>query len=64
VLLDLMLPGVSGFELLQRIREFSGVPVIFVTARDQDEDTVQALKMGGGRLHHQALLPFRVAGPH
>jgi DNA-binding response OmpR family regulator len=46
VLLDLMLPGVSGFELLQRIREFSGVPVIFVTARDQDEDTVQALKMG------------------
>jgi DNA-binding response OmpR family regulator len=46
VLLDLMLPGVSGFELLQRIREFSGVPVIFVTAREQNEDTVQALKMG------------------
>jgi DNA-binding response OmpR family regulator len=46
VLLDLMLPGISGFELLQRIREFSGVPVIFVTARDRDEDTVQALKMG------------------
>jgi DNA-binding response OmpR family regulator len=46
VLLDLMLPGTSSFELLQCIREFSGVPVIFVTARDQDEDTVQALKMG------------------
>ncbi len=46
VLLDLMLPGTSGFELLQRIREFSGVPAIFLTARDQNEDAVHALKMG------------------
>ncbi len=35
VLLDLMFPGVNGFELLQRIREFSGVPVIFLSARDR-----------------------------
>jgi DNA-binding response OmpR family regulator len=46
VLLDLMLPGTSGFELLQRVREFSGVPVIFVTASDEEADTVRALKMG------------------
>ena len=46
VLLDLVLPGVSGFDLLQRIREFSGVPVIFLTASDEREDTVRALKMG------------------
>jgi len=46
VLLDLGLPGTSGFELLQRIREFSGVPVIFVTASDEEADTVRALKMG------------------
>ncbi|MFQ5933613.1 MAG: ATP-binding protein, partial [Dehalococcoidia bacterium] len=46
VLLDVMLPGVTGFELLERIREFSGVPVIFLTARDKDEDMVRALKMG------------------
>ena len=46
VLLDLRLPGTSGFELLQRIREFSGVPVIFLTASGRDEDTVRALKMG------------------
>ena len=46
LLLDLMLPWTSGFELLQRVREFSGVPVIFVTARDRDEDTVRALRMG------------------
>ena len=46
VLLDLRLPGTSGFELLKRIREFSGVPVIFLTASDRDEDTVRALRMG------------------
>ncbi len=46
VLLDLMLPGVSGFDLLRQIREFSGVPVIFLTASDHSEDTVRALKMG------------------
>ncbi|MDI6858365.1 MAG: ATP-binding protein [Dehalococcoidia bacterium] len=46
VLLDLRLPGLSGFDLLQRIREFSAVPVIFLTASDSDEDTVAALKMG------------------
>jgi two-component system KDP operon response regulator KdpE len=46
VLLDLVLPGTDGFELLRRIREFSGVPVIFLTGRDRDEDAVKALKMG------------------
>ena len=34
VLLDLRLPGVSGFDLLARIREFSAAPVIFLSASD------------------------------
>ena len=46
VLLDLMMPGTTGFDLLQRIREFSSVPVIFLTARDGDGDLVRALKQG------------------
>ena len=46
VIMDLMLPGTNGFELLEQIRGFSGVPVIFLTARDRDEDMVQALRMG------------------
>lgn len=46
VLLDLRLPGTSGFDLLQRIREFSGVPVIFLTASDREEDAVRALRSG------------------
>jgi two-component system KDP operon response regulator KdpE len=46
ILLDLRLPGVSGFDLLARIREFSAAPVIFLTASDSSEDTVRALKLG------------------
>ena len=46
VLLDTMLPGISGFDLLQRIREFSGVPVVFLSASESNEDIVNALKMG------------------
>lgn len=46
VLLDIGFPTASGFDLLKRIREFSGVPVIFVTGRDRPEDTVRALRMG------------------
>jgi PAS domain S-box-containing protein len=46
VLLDLKLPGTSGFELLERIREFSGVPVIFLTGSDREEDAVRALREG------------------
>ncbi len=46
VLLDVMLPGTTGFELLQRIREMSGVPVIFLSARDREKDAVEALKAG------------------
>lgn len=46
VLLDLILPGTSGFEVLQRIREFSGVPVIFLSVRDESENAVRALEIG------------------
>lgn len=46
LLLDVLLPGATGFDLLKRIREFSTVPVIFLTGRDQEEDMVHAFKMG------------------
>ncbi|HZA22057.1 MAG TPA: response regulator transcription factor, partial [Dehalococcoidia bacterium] len=47
VLLDVVLPGRSGLDLLQQIREFSRVPIIFLTARDREEEKVRALRMGG-----------------
>ena len=46
VVLDLMLPGVSGFDLLQEIRQRSDVPVILLTARAEEVDRVSGLEMG------------------
>lgn len=46
VLLDLMLPGGSGLEVLKDLRRFSAVPVIILTARDDDLDRVLGLEMG------------------
>jgi DNA-binding response OmpR family regulator len=46
VILDVMLPGMDGFDVLQKIREFSSVPVIMLTAKDQDVDVVKGLQSG------------------
>lgn len=46
VLMDLMVPGSSGFELMGRVREVSDVPIIFLSANDQEENVVKALDMG------------------
>lgn len=46
VLLDLMLPGMSGTEVCKQLRARSGVPVIMVTARDSEIDKVLGLELG------------------
>ena len=46
VLLDLGLPGLSGHEVLARLREWSQVPVVILTVRDAEEDKVAALDSG------------------
>lgn len=46
VLLDIMMPEMSGFELCAKIRSFSDVPIIMLTAREQQEDIVKGLKLG------------------
>ena len=46
VLLDVMLPLMSGVEVLRRLRQESAVPVIFVTARDAVSDRVAGLNQG------------------
>lgn len=46
ILLDVMLPGVDGFTICQRIREFSQVPIIMVTAKDDPADRVRGLDLG------------------
>ena len=46
VLLDIMMPGIDGYTVCQRIREFSEVPIIMVTAKGNDPDKVQGLDAG------------------
>lgn len=46
VLLDVMLPGMNGFTVCRKIRERSDVPVIFLTARVQEEDKLNGYSLG------------------
>jgi two-component system response regulator RegX3 len=46
VILDINLPGIDGFEFLQRLRKSSTVPVLIVSARDADEDMILGLGIG------------------
>ena len=46
VLLDVMLPGASGFDLCRRIREQSDIPLLFLTARGDDSDKLRGLGLG------------------
>lgn len=46
VVLDINLPGIDGFEFLQRLRKNSAVPVMIVSARDADEDMILGLGIG------------------
>ncbi|GAC1624416.1 MAG: response regulator transcription factor [Ktedonobacteraceae bacterium] len=46
VLLDVMMPRMDGFQVCQKVREFSMVPIILVTARGQDQEKIRGLDMG------------------
>lgn len=46
VLVDLMLPGMDGFQVVRRLRSASDVPIVIVTARDETTDIVSGLEAG------------------
>lgn len=46
ILLDVMMPGMDGYETLRRIRIASQVPVIMLTAKDQEDDRIKGLELG------------------
>ncbi|MBE1443677.1 response regulator transcription factor [Paenibacillus sp. OAS669] len=46
LLLDIMMPGMDGFEALERLRSFSNVPIIILTARSDSSDKVRGLNLG------------------
>lgn len=46
VILDVMMPDLDGFQVLQKIRETSNVPVLMLTAKSDEEDKVSGLRLG------------------
>jgi two-component system KDP operon response regulator KdpE len=46
VILDVMMPGMDGFETLREMRKVSNVPVIMLTARGEEDDKVRGLRLG------------------
>src|SRR5437870_9913983 len=61
VLLDVAMPRMNGFEVLKAIRQVSDVPVLMLTARDEDVDQVRGLELGaddyiGKPFSHLALM--------
>ena len=55
VLLDVMLPGIDGFTVLEEIRGYSKVPIIMLTARESEQDQLQGLNNGAD---HYITKPF------
>jgi two-component system, OmpR family, KDP operon response regulator KdpE len=46
VILDVSLPGIDGWRIIERVREFSRIPILMVTARSSEADKVRGLKLG------------------
>ncbi len=46
LILDIMMPGMDGFDVLQRLREFSTIPVIILTAKGEESDKIKGLRLG------------------
>ena len=54
IILDLMLPGVDGFEICKKVREEKNIPILMVSAKKDDIDKIRGLGMGAdeiGRAH-------------
>lgn len=65
VLLDIRLPGCSGFEICAQIRAFSTIPIIFVTGSNTDMDELSSILLGGDAFitkpYHAAILLAKIA---
>ena len=60
ILLDVMMPKLDGIAAAARIREFSNVPIIFLTAKSETEDMVLGLNIGGDDYITKPFVPLEV----
>lgn len=60
VLLDIMMPGMDGIATTAKIREFSNVPIIFLTAKSETEDMVLGLNVGADDYITKPFVPLEV----
>lgn len=61
IVLDVMLPDTDGFELCQKIRQHTSVPILFLTARSSDLDKLTGLGIGGDDYITKPFNPLEVA---
>jgi DNA-binding response OmpR family regulator len=68
VLLDVMMPDLNGFEVLEMIREISSVPVIMLTAKGEEDDRVHGLEKGADdyvtKPQSRELVAHHTTAPH
>lgn len=60
ILMDIMMPVMDGITALQKLREFSNVPVILLTAKSEDEDKIQGLNEGADDYVTKPFVPMEV----
>lgn len=59
VILDLGLPDMDGMEILSRLRKWSGMPVVVISARSHEKDKVEALDLGAWTIISRSRLEHR-----
>ena len=62
IVLDIMLPGLQGLEVLRQIRQFSTTPILMLTARGEDTDRILGLELGADDYLPKPCNPARTGG--
>jgi len=60
ILVDLMMPEIDGWELYHRLREFTTIPIIFVTAYDTPQNEAKAIALGAEGFIGKDLTPMQL----
>ena len=60
VILDIMMPGISGLKVCEEIRKFSYVPILFLTAKSEESDKLIGFMAGSHGCIHKKLTPSQI----